>query len=114
MFAYKRAREHLDQLFKAGQLYDVAPLPLTMEQQVFPQYLLPLDDLGVRTDDVAVEGKGLGADGKVYAVVTGVNYLGMIYNRAAFAKAGISTPPRTFDELLSACSKLARVNITPI
>jgi ABC-type glycerol-3-phosphate transport system substrate-binding protein len=36
------------------------------------------------------------------------------YNKAMFKKAGISAPPQTFAELLSACSALKSTGITPI
>lgn len=114
IFSYKRAREHLDQLFVAGQLYDVTPVPVTMSKQDFSQHLLAIDHLGVNGDDVTVEGNGFGSDGKLYAVASGVQYLGLIYNRAAFKQAGVTTPPRTFDDLLTACGKLSQAKIIPI
>jgi ABC-type glycerol-3-phosphate transport system substrate-binding protein len=36
------------------------------------------------------------------------------YNKALFAKAGVSGPPRTWTELYAACSKLKAKGITPI
>lgn len=114
VFAYKRAMEHLDALFNAGQLYDVSPIPLSMKKEEFPAHLLPLDSLGIKGEDITVEGNGRGADGKLYAIASGINYLGFIYNRTAFAKAAVAHPPRSFDELLAACGKLAEAKITAV
>ena len=37
----------------------------------------------------------------------------MVYNKAAFAKAGLSGPPTTFEELLAACGKLKAAGLHP-
>ncbi|MDI4646369.1 ABC transporter substrate-binding protein [Cohnella hashimotonis] len=57
-----------------------------------------------------VEGK----DGKVWAVPFDRNGVGVFYNRAAFAKAGVSDIPRTWDAFLAACRKLEQAGIQPI
>lgn len=39
---------------------------------------------------------------------------GLYYSKAAFAKAGITAPPKTYDELLAAADKLKAAGIAPI
>ncbi|AFC29296.1 family 1 extracellular solute-binding protein [Paenibacillus mucilaginosus 3016] len=51
--------------------------------------------------------------GNVYGIVSGVSTEGIIYNKKAFARAGITAPPRTLEELYAACEKLKRAGITP-
>ncbi|MDY4610331.1 MAG: extracellular solute-binding protein [Sphaerochaetaceae bacterium] len=53
-------------------------------------------------------------DGKIYAVPYSVPYTAVFYNKAAFARAGISSEPQTFTEFLSACDALKAAGITPI
>ncbi|WP_302053613.1 ABC transporter substrate-binding protein [Nocardioides panacis] len=52
--------------------------------------------------------------GKLYAVPLYVIGVPLAYNKALFAKANITDPPRTFDDLLSDCRKLKAAGITPI
>jgi ABC-type glycerol-3-phosphate transport system substrate-binding protein len=52
--------------------------------------------------------------GKLYAVPLYVIGVPLAYNKALFAKAKISDPPKTFDELLSDCGKLKAAGVTPI
>ncbi|MCZ8517891.1 MULTISPECIES: ABC transporter substrate-binding protein [Paenibacillus] len=51
--------------------------------------------------------------GNIYGIVSGVSTEGIIYNKRAFAKAGIVSPPRTLDELYAACAKLKQAGLTP-
>ena len=52
--------------------------------------------------------------GKLYAVPLYVIGVPLAYNKALFAKANITDPPRTFDDLLGDCRKLKAAGITPI
>jgi raffinose/stachyose/melibiose transport system substrate-binding protein len=52
--------------------------------------------------------------GKLYAVPLYVIGVPLAYNKALFAKANITDPPRTFDDLLSDCRKLKAAGVTPI
>ncbi len=45
-------------------------------------------------------------DGKIYAIQVGTNNLALAYNKTYFAQAGITTPPKTWNELLQDCAKL--------
>jgi raffinose/stachyose/melibiose transport system substrate-binding protein len=52
--------------------------------------------------------------GKLYAMPMYVIGVPLAYNKELFGKAGLSAPPKTFDEMLSDCSKLKAAGITPI
>jgi raffinose/stachyose/melibiose transport system substrate-binding protein len=52
--------------------------------------------------------------GKNYGVPIDLDAKYMVYNKAAFQKAGLSGPPASLDELLSACGKLKAAGYTPI
>lgn len=52
--------------------------------------------------------------GKNYGVPIDLDAKYMVYNKTAFAKAGLSGPPTTFEGLLSDCGKLKAAGYTPI
>jgi raffinose/stachyose/melibiose transport system substrate-binding protein len=52
--------------------------------------------------------------GKVYAVPLYVIGIPLAYNKTLFAKAGLTEPPKTFADLLTDCTKLKAVGVTPI
>ncbi|MEV3858762.1 extracellular solute-binding protein [Streptomyces sp. NPDC050095] len=53
-------------------------------------------------------------DDKMYALPMDIGAVGFWYNKALFKKAGISTPPATWDAYLDAVKKLKSAGITPI
>ena len=55
----------------------------------------------------------LGAGGKVQMWTPGSNVIGAHYNKAVFARAGV-TVPRTWSELLAACDAFRRAGFVPI
>ncbi|UKS28852.1 ABC transporter substrate-binding protein [Paenibacillus sp. HWE-109] len=54
------------------------------------------------------------ADGRIWALPIDVNGAGVIYNKDAFAKAGIDKPPTTWAQFLETCEALENVGIIPI
>lgn len=87
--------------------------------------LEPLDD--VLSSTVEGESKTIGEkinssylaletfpDGKVYTLTYGGSAIEFVYNKGLFAKAGIDTIPRTSNELVRACDKLAEADIMPL
>ncbi|MFJ5226781.1 extracellular solute-binding protein [Streptomyces sp. NPDC088400] len=52
-------------------------------------------------------------EGKTYLYSAGSSVIGAIYNKKAFAKAGVQ-PPRTWSELLDVCAKLKAKGVVPI
>jgi raffinose/stachyose/melibiose transport system substrate-binding protein len=53
------------------------------------------------------------SEGKTYLYSAGSTAIGAIYNKKAFAKAGVQ-PPRTWGELLDVCARLKAKGIVPI
>ncbi|MEG0897105.1 MAG: extracellular solute-binding protein [Ruthenibacterium sp.] len=79
----------------------------------YPTYFLPIDDLGFTKDDVYFYDNGLGPDGKLYNLCGCTYYNSIVYNKAAFRKAGIESTPKTIAELEEVCDKLVAAGITP-
>ena len=57
---------------------------------------------------------GWQVNGKQYAIPYNVGVVGFWYNKKLFAQAGITTPPKTWPQLMSAISKLKAADIAPI
>jgi raffinose/stachyose/melibiose transport system substrate-binding protein len=55
-----------------------------------------------------------GGKGKIYGVPSDNGGFFLFYNKSLFAKAGISQPPATFDDLLRACTALKAKGILPM
>lgn len=53
-------------------------------------------------------------DGKVYGIPWDLGMVGFWYNKDLFTKAGITAPPATWAELLTAVGKLKSAGVTPI
>jgi|GEM_PF-281298 len=52
--------------------------------------------------------------GGVYSIPQNFHYVGFFYNPKAFAKAGITETPKTWDEFLAVADKLKAAGISPI
>lgn len=57
--------------------------------------------------------KRLASNKGLYDLPLGMNVEGIWYNKADFKKAGISAPPKTWDEMMADCEKLKAVGIQP-
>ena len=53
-------------------------------------------------------------DGKQYGIPFDLGMVGFWYNKAQFAKAGITAPPATWDDFLADVQKLKAAGVTPI
>lgn len=79
--------------------------------------LLELDDVWDKIIEMGVSPdikNALSYNGHAYAVPYSLLNNVCIYNKDAFAKAGITDTPKTFDEFLADCQKLVDAGITPI
>ena len=78
-------------------------------------YFLPLDGTAALADQAKFQPsliKQAQYDGKTYGVPLVTDTLALVYNKAIFAKAGITTPPTTWDELKADASKIdAKENV---
>lgn len=84
----------MGQIVKAGLLADLSDQSWT---KLIPKSLAPAFQV----------------DGKTYIYSAGSSVIGAIYNKKAFAKAGVE-PPTTWEELLAVCAKLKKAGIVPI
>ncbi|MFR9775687.1 ABC transporter substrate-binding protein [Micromonospora sp. MS34] len=86
-----------------------------IREQVEADYLK--DITGQVKDEVANIGSAAEiwqVDGKQYGLPYRMGIEGIWYNKDMFARAGISSPPTTFDELNDAVAKLKAINVIPI
>jgi raffinose/stachyose/melibiose transport system substrate-binding protein len=98
----------------ARELPDVTPIPDTINPKDYPLFLTPIDDLGFNKNNIFFYDNGLGGDGKIYGLSSAKNATGIIYNKIAFNKAGITKVPRTLVEFYDDCAKLKAKGIIPI
>lgn len=90
--------------------YSVDPINV----ETYGDYFLPIDDLKFTADDIVGYENGKSGDGVLYTLPLEVSYCGMIYNKQAFAKAGIDKVPMTVEEFYAACDQLKEAGITPV
>ncbi|GIP21639.1 ABC transporter substrate-binding protein [Paenibacillus sp. J22TS3] len=93
------------------ELPDVMFIP-TIPNSDLPKYFAPLDDLGLNDQVTFKDFKSF--DGKLYGISSGNSTSGIVYNKKAFADAGITEVPKTWDEFLAACEKLKQKGIVPL
>ncbi|QGQ94791.1 extracellular solute-binding protein [Paenibacillus psychroresistens] len=83
-----------------------------MKNVDYPKFFLPIDDLGF-AGKVLFESQNI-IDGKLYAVSSGGSITGVLYNKKAYAAAGITKTPVTLDEFYAACELLKAKGIVPV
>lgn len=95
----------------SGDFPDVMNIP-TIANTELPNYYAPLDDLGltdsIRFSDYKSDG------GVLYGMPSGVDVVGVVYNKQAFEKAGIDKVPTTLDEFYAASEKLKAAGIVTL
>jgi raffinose/stachyose/melibiose transport system substrate-binding protein len=94
-----------------GEAGDVNMIDASLPISELANYYEPLPD--AMFDDVYfADFKAF--EGKRYGLATGVNTQGIVYNKKAFAAAGIDKVPTTLDELYAAAEKLKTAGIIPL
>jgi arabinogalactan oligomer/maltooligosaccharide transport system substrate-binding protein len=105
----------VEQKFKAAaQSGKGAPDVIRTDVGLIPEYaslhyIAPLDGTSALQDTqdfVAGPMNTTKYDGKTYGVPSVTDTLGLLYNKDIFAKAGISAPPATWDELIADSAKI--------
>ncbi|MBD3917175.1 extracellular solute-binding protein [Paenibacillus sp. PR3] len=95
-----------------GEYPDVVLIGPGIPNSDFPKYFAPLDDIQFSGD---ISFKDLKAyEGKMYGVSSGGSTVGVVYNKKAFEKAGITAVPKTLDEFYADAQKLKDAGITPL
>lgn len=77
-------------------------------------YAADLSDMSFWNNVSASAKNDMSYEGKPYAVAKGMDILGTYYNKALFAKAGITEVPKDWPSFLAAAEKLKAAGITPI
>jgi ABC-type sugar transport system, periplasmic component len=95
----------------SGEFPDVVLIP-TIPNSDLPKYFAPLDDLGLNDRIYFKDYKAY--DGKVYGISAGATTTGIVYNKKAFADAGITEIPTTLDEFYAAAEKLKASGVVPL
>lgn len=105
----------VEQKFKtAAQNGKGAPDVVRTDVGLIPEYaslhyIAPLDGTTALTDTSDFLAGPLNTtkyDGKTYGVPSVTDTLGLLYNKDIFAKAGITAPPTTWDELIADSAKI--------
>ncbi len=95
----------------SGELPDLMFIP-DIPNSDLPKYFASLDDLQFSSELTFKDFKSF--DGKLYGITTGNSTSGIVYNKKAFADAGITEVPKTWDEFLAACEKLKQNGVIPL
>lgn len=104
-------KDTLPQLLAAGNAPDV--VETLMADKVLAPQMLDLTNEAWTKDTPLVDQAKL--DGKVYTVGVGQQAQSLVfYNKDAFAKAGISAPPKDLDELTADMGKLKAAGYLPL
>ena len=98
----------------SGELPDITVCPSGVKQSTFKDYFLPLNDLGFNENLVYFYKNGLGDDNNLYEVASSISIEGLLYNKKVFADAGITSIPKTQDELLADCEKIKAKGVVPM
>ncbi|WP_138750816.1 ABC transporter substrate-binding protein [Paenibacillus sinopodophylli] len=95
----------------AGDAPDIFDIDLNSNPQFVENgYMAELT--GPFLDNLLVVDKS--KEGKTYALRTELTLYSIYYNKDAFAKAGIESPPTTWAEFMEACEKLKAAGIIPV
>ncbi|MFB9329153.1 ABC transporter substrate-binding protein [Paenibacillus aurantiacus] len=95
----------------SGKYPDVVLIADAIPNSDFPKYFEPLDDIQFSDELNFKDMKSF--EGKSYGISSGGNTFGIVYNKQAFAKAGITDVPKTLDELYADSQKLKDAGIVP-
>lgn len=96
----------------AGDAGDVLMIPGNIANSELAEFFAPLNDLGIFDQVRFADHKAY--EGQYYGVSTGASTNGIVYNKKAFEKAGITEVPKTLDEFYEAAQKLKDAGIVPI
>lgn len=95
----------------SGEFPDIVLIP-TIPNSDLPNYFAPLDDLGLTDKIYFKDFKSY--DGQLYGISVGASTTGIVYNKQAFADAGITEIPKTLDEFYAASEKLKANGVVPL
>ncbi len=111
VIAVSNYRREMPVRFASGDYGDVLNVLDNLPPDDYVNYYAPIGDLALRDTHQFVDRYTI--DGEVYGYVYGVNAEAVVYNKAAFERAGITDVPTTKSELLAACVRLKDAGIVP-
>jgi len=91
---------------------DVVFILSSIPRDQYSHFFMPLNDLGLQADIYFEDLWSV--SGKHYGYTQGVSAEGLVYNKTAFAQAGIEVPLKTLDDLHSAAQKLKSNDVVPL
>ncbi len=96
-----------------GKYPDVMLILPTVTQSELPDFFTPLNSLTSLMNKIYFK-NFQEYQGKVYGVPTFSDVNGVVYNKAAFKKAGITSAPTTLSQFYADCALLKKAGIIPI
>lgn len=96
----------------SGDYGDVLNVLDSIPPDQYSTFYAPLNDLTDMMENHRFI-ENFTVDGNAYGFVYGANAEAVVYNKAAFKRAGIEGVPKTRTELFAACEKLSAAGITP-
>lgn len=111
--AFQNYDDNMGTRLATGDYGDVLDIPGTgVTKADLPDFFQPIDDIAAAKDFYYTA--NWTADDKQYALTYGVGANGIVYNKAAFAKAGVDEVPTTWTEFLAAGEKLKAAGTIPL
>lgn len=105
-------RKEMPTRIASGDYGDVLNVLDSIPPNQYATFYAPLNDMS----DMLANHRfidNFSVDGNVYGFVYGANAEAVVYNKAAFERAGIEGVPKTKKELFEACKKLSDAGIVP-
>ncbi|MCS7461194.1 ABC transporter substrate-binding protein [Paenibacillus doosanensis] len=99
--------------FAAGEMPDIFNNEGFRQLEVWQDQLEDLSDQPWVKDEYDFAKKPMVKDGKVYGMPVDIEGYGIVYNKDLFAKAGVTTLPKTLSELEQVSKKLQDSGVTP-
>ena len=104
--------ETMSTRLSTGDYGDVLDTPASVPPDQLSDFFAPLDDLKLSDDFNYAD--AWSQDGKPYGYTFGVNVEGIVYNKDAFTKAGITGVPKTYTDFIADAKKLKAAGTIPI
>lgn len=96
-----------------GELPDLSDVIGSLQRVDYPKYYTDISDLGFNKSNFYMYNNGA-VNGKLYVLNSAVTYMGIIYNKQSFKKAGITSVPKTIDEFYADCEKIKNAGMVPL
>lgn len=104
-------RKEMPTRIASGDYGDVLNVMDNLPPAEYAEFYAPLTDMSLAETHSFVDRYTV--DGEIYGYVYGANAEAVVYNKQAFARAGIDAVPTTRTELFAACEKLKAEGIVP-